>query len=62
MKNQKFPIVTCPGCNEPMEVKTLAPMKSGDRMDEVTYRCARCGTETARAYKRSDQDARPPKT
>jgi hypothetical protein len=35
-----------------MKIKHIEPAKPGDQMDEVTYECPKCGTETKRQFKR----------
>jgi hypothetical protein len=47
-----LPVVLCPGCKVKMAVILVEPMTPGARMDEVTYRCPQCDTETKRQYSR----------
>jgi RNase P subunit RPR2 len=48
-----LPVVECPGCKVKMTVILVAPMTlPNDRMDEVTYQCPQCDTETKRQYAR----------
>ena len=43
-----------------MTVVLIEPMKLGDRMDETTYRCPRCGNELKLAAKRRPSATQPP--
>ncbi len=43
----------CPGCRVRMIYKTLLPLVHQPNIDEITYRCPRCGTETQRNLKRA---------
>ncbi len=52
MQKQTWPVVMCPGCKTQMKVRHVEPVKPGDRMDEITYKCPKCGTETKRQVKR----------
>ena len=48
---EAFPVVVCPGCEEPMQPKDALP---GTReLDYVTYVCPKCGAETKRTMKRA---------
>ena len=58
------PVVMCPGCKVEMKVLSSQPIQSGSQMDEVTYRCPQCRTETQRRYRptqrlKSGPDATP---
>jgi rRNA maturation endonuclease Nob1 len=52
MQNQTSPIVMCPGCKTQMDVKLVEPLATDQRMDEITYHCPICGTETKRVIQR----------
>ena len=53
--------VLCPKCmKSEMTVVLIEPMKPGDRMDETTYRCPRCGNELKLAAKRRPSATEPP--
>jgi hypothetical protein len=43
-----LPVVECPGCKVKMAVILVEPMTPNDCMDEVTYQCPQCNTETKR--------------
>jgi hypothetical protein len=45
-----LPVVRCPGCEEPMEPKGSEPVTR--ELDNVSYVCPKCCTETKRAMKR----------
>ena len=51
------PNPTCADCKIEMQVALLQPMKPGDRMDQITYRCPNCGAETIREYSRERKPA-----
>jgi C4-type Zn-finger protein len=38
----------CPGCHVRMTYKTVIPLMSPVGIDEITYQCPKCGTETKR--------------
>ena len=42
----------CPGCRIRMTYKTVVPLVDPPNIDEITYRCPKCGTETQRNVKR----------
>jgi hypothetical protein len=44
-----LPVVQCPGCQRPMEPKERSPV--ADRLVDIRYVCAACGTETLRIVK-----------
>jgi thymidine kinase len=46
-----LPLVRCSGCVRPMTVKIVKPIMFADALDEVTYVCEQCGTETKRNMK-----------
>jgi endogenous inhibitor of DNA gyrase (YacG/DUF329 family) len=48
---ETLPIVHCPGCQEPMDAKAIAP--ATEELDDIVYRCPRCGAETRRTVKRA---------
>jgi transcription elongation factor Elf1 len=50
---KKLPVVTCPGCNKPMQPgKPKAVTRSVAReLADITYVCANCGTRTERTIK-----------
>jgi uncharacterized Zn finger protein len=52
MPKETWPIAMCPGCQVQMEIKLIEPAKLPDRMDEITYECPNCGTETKRQFKK----------
>jgi hypothetical protein len=43
---RNYPVVTCPGCAIPMQLTLVLPADDG--MEEVTYQCKKCSTETTR--------------
>jgi hypothetical protein len=43
-----LPVVECLGCKVKMAVILVEPMTPNDCMDEVTYQCPQCNTETKR--------------
>jgi DNA-directed RNA polymerase subunit RPC12/RpoP len=47
-----FPIVMCPGCINRMMLKDMRPSPKTDDLYAAKYRCAECGTETNRKFKR----------
>jgi endogenous inhibitor of DNA gyrase (YacG/DUF329 family) len=47
---ETLPIVHCPGCQEPMDAKAIAP--ATEELDDIVYRCPKCGAETKRTVKR----------
>jgi hypothetical protein len=49
MPRELLPVATCPGCKIQMRVKSRQPLKSSTCLDEVSYECPQCGTETKRA-------------
>jgi hypothetical protein len=53
MQNETSPIVMCPGCKTEMDVKLVEPLTTDQRMNEITYRCPTCETETKRVIQRS---------
>ena len=48
-----LPVVECPGCRTNMHVVGTEPAPNDQH--SVTYRCNRCGTETARVFKIPDE-------
>lgn len=42
----------CPQCQRRMIVKLVTPVLFASDIDEVTYTCERCGTETKRTVNR----------
>jgi ribosomal protein L37AE/L43A len=48
MRTRSFPIVICPGCKIEMAVVSARPVPGAERVEEIIYRCPKCGTETAR--------------
>ena len=48
----KFPSVICPGCQVPMVIKDMKPIKFTTDSYSATYRCVMCETETKRQFKR----------
>lgn len=55
LAKEHLPIVMCPGCRVPMEVKNVAALDEADSVDDITYRCPSCGTVTSRPTKRPQQ-------
>jgi hypothetical protein len=53
MQNETSPIVMCPGCKTQMDVKLVEPLATDQRMNEISYRCPICETETKRVIQRS---------
>jgi hypothetical protein len=47
----QYPIVTCPGCNEPMTPDKPKPLPSAPDLSDVTYTCEKCGATTERTIK-----------
>jgi hypothetical protein len=45
-----IPIVTCPGCKKPMQLRLLQP--ASGILETATYHCEQCGTETKREFVR----------
>jgi hypothetical protein len=45
---EHFPIVRCPGCEQPMEPRERMPVLLSERLIDVRYVCATCGMETRR--------------
>ena len=43
----------CPQCNRGMTVKQVTPVLFASELDDVTYGCEKCGTETKRTVKRT---------
>src|SRR5437588_536688 len=56
---ETWPIAMCPGCQIQMKIKLIEPAKQADRMDEITYECPKCGTNTKRQFK---QPQSPPQS
>lgn len=46
-----WPVVLCPGCNVPMNVKEVATDDRLKQTGRVIYLCEICKTETERPYK-----------
>jgi hypothetical protein len=46
-----LPVVVCPGCKVEMTVLSSDPIPLTGHLQEVTYRCPQCGTETKRRYR-----------
>jgi hypothetical protein len=42
----------CPQCQRAMNVHVVEPVMFARDVDDMTYRCETCGTETKRAVKR----------
>ncbi len=42
----------CPGCRVRMVYKTVVPLLNPENIDQITYRCPKCGTETQRNVRR----------
>ena len=51
----KKPIVLCPGCKEPMLIKSRKVVLVANGMEDLTYACEICETETIRTVKRPPQ-------
>jgi hypothetical protein len=47
---ETLPVVRCPGCEEPMQPKGVAPVTR--ELDDISYVCPKCGAETKRTMKR----------
>jgi hypothetical protein len=50
--NLAFMVPDCPGCRVRMVYKTVVPLLNPANIDQVTYRCPKCGTETQRNVRR----------
>ncbi len=48
---ETLPVVRCPGCEEPMQPKGVAPVTR--ELDDISYVCPKCGAETKRTMKRA---------
>ncbi len=48
---ETLPIVRCPGCEEPMQPKSIVPVTR--ELDDISYVCPKCGAETKRTMKRA---------
>jgi len=46
-----LPVVLCPGCGEPMHPEAVAPATR--ELDDITYICPKCATETKRTMRRA---------
>lgn len=46
-----WPVVRCPGCQVPMDVKQVTPDAPGAASGMLIYICGSCGTETVRHHK-----------
>ena len=53
--NTKFPIVMCPGCDQPMKAMERKPVAFSNGLVDVTYVCATCLTHTIRTIKSDDK-------
>jgi hypothetical protein len=42
----------CPQCRRAMNIRVVEPVMFARDVDDMTYRCEACGTETKRAVKR----------
>jgi hypothetical protein len=42
----------CPQCQQAMNIRVVEPVMFARDVDDMTYRCETCGTETKRAVKR----------
>ena len=42
----------CPQCQSAMRLRTVEPVMFARDVDDMTYRCEACGTESKRAIKR----------
>jgi len=42
----------CPQCRRPMQIRVVEPLMFARDVDDMTYRCEACGTESKRAIKR----------
>ena len=52
-RGQQPRVPTCPVCQRRMSVKLIEPVLFASGLDDVTYACESCGTETKRSIKRS---------
>jgi len=50
--NLAFMVPDCPGCRVRMVYKTVVRLLNPANIDQVTYRCPKCGTETQRNVRR----------
>lgn len=50
-----FPIVTCPGCDLPMQ--QLVTESGPDNLHRTTFRCDKCGTEADHIFTMDDLEA-----
>jgi uncharacterized Zn finger protein len=49
----RVPPPLCPQCQQAMRIRVVEPVMFARDVDDMTYRCENCGTETKRAVKRS---------
>jgi C4-type Zn-finger protein len=51
----KFPVVMCPGCDQPMKAMERKPVAFSNGLVDVTYVCEKCSTQTVRTFKPHDK-------
>jgi RNase P subunit RPR2 len=44
----------CVRCEVPLKIKTIFPLLSADKVDEVVYSCPGCGMESRRTIRGAD--------
>ncbi len=54
VRQSVWPVVTCPGCQVPMEIRKVAVDAPGTASGTLIYVCTICGTQTARRHKGSE--------
>lgn len=56
---EKLPIVTCPGCNQPMRPGKPESISTAAGLADIVYQCGKCGTATTRTVKQMTAQDRP---